>query len=397
MPSEGNPFTEQIEVEYFVGREELLKQFHNDLNGLKAQHPNHQYVAGLNGTGKTTYLAKLVELAKTGNFLTAMPTLDQQVVARPHVSKIMRELIRELQVRLAGNYLDDWDSGGKSKHFYHPRSEELDSDRLRQDFQTIEKFMKEAGIPGAVICIDEGQRIDGRALSALKNSLQHLRSYLIVLSIRLVTDAGGAVAAGRNWLDVKVSSEAEGDLGASRFYVTGVSLGPFDTDDEAAQCIKRRLDGNIIQFDDDVIARIGRISSRLPKHIISISNTLYNEALKAGKYAVGTALLNQTFRNMYQKQVQEAMILLNNAPATTRSAFKGLLQLRQPATATEIAARLYPTADAEVQAPIADGIQVALEKVSALPSVTFLSKADDHFDVPDPAYVYALELALGMV
>lgn len=399
MPQEGNPFIEQAGVEYFVGREELLKQFKNDLNGLKAKLPNHQYVAGRQGTGKTTYLSKLVTMGKAEGFLTAMPSLDQQVPSRGHISKIMRAIVRELQERLNANYLDDWDSGSKSKYFSHPRSEELDSDRMRQDFQTIEKLMKEANVPGVVVCIDEGQRIDGRALSALKNSLQHSNSYLIVLSIRLATDARGAIAEGRRWLEAKVGAEAEGDIGASRFYVTGVPIGPFDTDDEAALCVKRRLMDNTIQFDDEVIARIGRISKRLPNDIILICNNLYNHALKAETTIVKADLLNQTFRNMYRNQVEEAMSLLSNATANTKLGFKGLLLLRQPATSKEIAVQMQPAADADQQATVADAIQFSLDRVSnsfPLASSTFLRKVEDRFDVPDSIYAYAFELTLGM-
>jgi len=166
---------------------------------LRESHPNHQYVAGIQGTGKTTYLSKLVEISKAEGFLTAMPALEQAAASRAHVSTIMWKLVRELQDRLNGNYLEDWEAGSKSKYFSMPRSEDLDSNRLQEDFKKIEKLMKENKIPGAVICIDEGQRIDGRALSVLKNSLQSLKSYLIVLSYgwqrtkeeRLLKDAGG--------------------------------------------------------------------------------------------------------------------------------------------------------------------------------------------------------------
>lgn len=400
MPKEGNPFIEQTGVEYFVGREELLKQFKNDLKGLKAKLPNHQYVAGLQGTGKTTYLSKLVDLAKAEGFLTAMPSLDQQAPSRGHISKIMRAIVHELQQRLNVNYLDDWDAGSKSKYFSHQKSDELDSDRLRQDFQIIERLMKEAGIIGAVICIDEGQRIDGRALSALKNSLQHLKTYLIVLSIRLATDSRGAVAEGRRWLEAKVGAEAEGDIGASRFYVTGVPIGPFDTDDEAALCIKRRLTDNAIQFDEQVINRIGRISRRLPNDIILICNNLYNHAFKCGARVVTSELLNQTFRSMYRNQVEEAMSLLNNATATTKLGLKGLLILRQPATAKEIAVQMQPGADSDLQATIAEAIQLNLDRIHKafpLSSTTFLRKVENRFDVPDPVYAYAFELTLGLI
>lgn len=64
-----NPFTEQIEdINYFVGRDKLLNDFRAYLRGLKDGRANHQYVAGLHGTGKTHYLYKLAEMASEEKF-----------------------------------------------------------------------------------------------------------------------------------------------------------------------------------------------------------------------------------------------------------------------------------------------------------------------------------------
>jgi hypothetical protein len=398
MTQDFNPFIEQIVVEYFVGREYKLKQFRGDLSGLKAKMPNHQYIAGVNGTGKTSYLAKLVEIAKGDGFIAVMPTLDAQSLSYGHVTTIMRSVVVGLQEQKGDHVpqiVNDWDSGKDSKYFYHPRAEELKGDRVRQDFEKLAALMKEANIPGAVICIDEGQRIDGRAMSALKNALQHLSSYLVVLSWRLLSDAGGAVAAGRLELDTKASTEAEGDIGASRFYVTGVPLGPFDTDQEAAQCIQRRLVDNTIQFDDEVVARIGRIASRLPKTMVLFANNVYQNAQKDAVQLVRSPLLNQTFRNMYPKEVMAAVTLLDNSPTGVRSALRGLLELRQASKPATIATHLYPGTKPELLSNLVDGIQGNLDRVCN--SSSFCVKTQDRYEIPNPVDAYALELALGTV
>ena len=50
-----NPFTETKAGKYFVGREEEIDQFKYYLNGLRSGNPNHFYVAGVHGTGKTFF------------------------------------------------------------------------------------------------------------------------------------------------------------------------------------------------------------------------------------------------------------------------------------------------------------------------------------------------------
>ncbi|HEY3103192.1 MAG TPA: ATP-binding protein [Pyrinomonadaceae bacterium] len=398
MPHEFNPFTEQIVVEYFVGREYKLKQFRGDLSGLRAKMPNHQYIAGLNGTGKTSYLAKLVEIARDDGFLAVMPTLDAQSLSYSHISTIIRSIVAALEEQWGEHVpkiVSDWDAGKDSKYFYLPRTDELKSDRVRQDFEKLANLMKEAKIPGAVICIDEGQRIDGRAMSALKNALQQLNSYLVVLSWRLVSDTGGAVAAGRLELDTKATNEAEGDIGASRFYVTGIPIGPFETDQEAVDCIRRRLLDNVIQFDDEAIVRIGRIAKRLPKTMILIANNLYQSAQKDGVQVVTTELLNQTFRNMYQKEVMEAVTLLDTSPGGVKSALRGLLALRQPANPAAIATHLYPGTKPELLIDSIDGIRSNLDR--ACGSSSFCIKTQDRYDIPNSIHAYALELTLGIV
>jgi hypothetical protein len=252
--------------------------------------------------------------------------------------------------------------------------------------------MKESRIPGAVVCIDEGQRIDGRAMSAIKNALQHSKSYLIILSLRLVTDEGGADKAGRLILDTKAASEAEGDIGASRFYVTGVPIGPFDTDQEAAQCIRRRLIYNTIAFDDDVISRIARIAGRIPKNMIRLSNNVYSDAQNDSTQVVNVALLNHTFDRVYRSEVVEAVTVLDSTSAAATSALRGLLELRQPATAAVVTTHLYPSATGDLQTTLTESVQSNLDRLCKVSG--FVIRTQDRFGIPGPVHAYALELAL---
>lgn len=392
---EFNPFTEQVAVRYFVGREDELTNFRTDLSGLRAKMPNHQFVAGVNGSGKTWYLAKLVEIAESEGFVAAMPTLDAQSLARGHVDSVMRAVVAAVAKRLDESLplVDDWDKGAESTYFQHPRSTEVHSDRVRNDFETLARILAEANIAGAVICIDEGQRIDGRAMSALKNALQHVNSFLVVLSLRLVSDERGAATEGRLLLETKAVNEAEGDVGAARFYVNGVSLGPFSTDAEVDACIRRRLEDHTIDFLEDVISRISRLSGRVPKTIVNISNAVYDAAQKSKKSVADIAVLNSSFIGLHGAQFAAATTLVEGMAQSSRMALSALVQLRAPASATDIAQHLYPTVTPQLRVGLIDAVETGLTRICS-PGAP-CKKTDDKFEIATPVDAYALELALG--
>ena len=399
MPNDFNPFTETLVSEYFVGREDQLRVFRTNLNGLRQKVPSHVFVAGLEGTGKSWYLAKLAEIAQSEDFLAPPPeSLDPKSFgARAHISTILRSLIGAVENHSKDHSLSivaDWDKGKDSRLFQHPRADDLNTARINQDFETLARIMKEEKIPGAVVCVDEGQRIHGLALSALKNALQRLNSFLIVLSLRIVSDENGAVAAGRDLLNDRAATEAEGDMGASRFFVNGVPLGPFDTDEEADRCIEKRLVDNVITFDGDVVRRIGRINDRVPKSMIRFAHRIYNDALGDGSKVVDVGLLNKAFRRSddYRTKVADALMLIENSSENVRAPLRGLLELRQPATAATIAGKLYPRAESEMLEILSASFKSALDRVCS--DVGYCTKSEDRYDIPDPVYAYALELAL---
>lgn len=399
MPNDFNPFTETLVSEYFVGREDQLRVFRTNLNGLRQKVPDHFFVSGLEGTGKSWYLARLVEIAESENFLAPAPVLldPKTFGARTHISTILSSMIRGLERHSKDHSLSivaDWEKGKDSRLFQYPRVDDLNTSRINQDFETLERMMKEERIPGAVVCIDEGQRIHGLALSALKNALQRLNSFLIVLSLRIVSDENGAVAAGRELLNERAATEAEGDMGASRFFVNGVPLGPFDTDEEAARCVEKRLVDNVITFDGEVVRRIGRINDRVPKSMIRFAHRVYNDAQGEGLQSVDVALLNKAFRSSddYRSKVVEAVKLVENSSENIRAPLRGLLELQQPATAATIAGKLYPRAESEMLEILAASFQSALDRVCS--DVGFCKKSEDRYNIPDAVYAYALELAL---
>jgi hypothetical protein len=148
-----NPFTESPAGKYFVGRENQLREFRLHLEGLKEKSPSHMYVAGVHGTGKTSYLVRLVNLASEHNIIGVLSNLDEST-PRENISSVIRALLEGVQQRFisAGqnriSLVDDWDRGPTSTLFQHPRIDRLSSDHVRQDFETIKRILRDLRFQG---------------------------------------------------------------------------------------------------------------------------------------------------------------------------------------------------------------------------------------------------------
>ncbi|MBI3659216.1 hypothetical protein HY230_01925 [Candidatus Acetothermia bacterium] len=254
-------------------------------------------------------------------------------------------------------------------------------------------FIRAPTPKGTIICIDEGQRIGAHALSALKNVLQHFQYFLIVLSLRLVDDTGGAIPAGRNLLDDKARA-AEGDYGASRFFSTGIAMGPFSTDNEASNCLKRRLKNNAIQFDNSVIQRVIGITGRVPREMISLAMFLHDFGSERKLSLIKIEHLREVFCHQHVSEVNEAKTLCNNVSDMTRQALAGLVQMQKPASAEEIVHYKYSSSSEETKKRLVQSFNNELTRVSR--QAPRLVKIADNtaYQIADTARAYALEIAL---
>lgn len=391
-----NPFTENTAGEYFVGRESALLQFSISLNGLAEKRPSHIYVAGVHGTGKTSFLQKLSEISREKGFLGVVLTLDERHRGYDHVAKLLRAIIAGVDDRIqttgtVRKFLSaDWEKGKESSIFYHPRADQIESDYVHRDLLKLRSLMHDSGIAGAVICIDEGQRITPDALSSLKNALQGIDTFLIVISLRLVQDSGGAVGAGRALLDEK-AREAEGDFGASRFFLHGVPMGAFETESEAAECIRRRLEGNAISFDDDVIGAICKITGRIPREVISFSSQLYSKVVDAEKSVADMILLRDAFAAINRADFRQAQALWSSTAALEKEVIKSLLSFSGPASLDDIMRQFGDIPDVARDA-VVTGVAGALDRLQK--NMPFCQITEAGFEIRSPAYRYALELAI---
>ncbi|WP_310718387.1 ATP-binding protein [Streptomyces lydicus] len=382
---------QQVAGEYFVGREGQLKQFHGSLDGLKSGKPHHFYIAGPTGSGKTSYLQKLVDIANTEGTLGVMPTLDYAVPAYDHIATIVKAVAKAIDAKAGSkNLARDWDKGADSIHFHLPRIDRILSGELQSDLTFLQEESNGIELPKVVVCIDEGQRIEAAALSALKNVLQHVDDFLLILSLRVVDEKTGVVGAGRAILDRK-ATDAEGDYGASRFFAKGIALGPFDTEREGKCCVTRRLADNEISFTEELISIIVDIAGSLPRRIIEFSSEIYEHVAEAGSNLATEEVLQKIFKVRHGDIFARALELRSQLSDSAQSALKVMLSSGRPVKADELSAKLYPGVPVQAASTLANALKGDLDRAC---QSGFCMDIDGQYRIGDPLRRYALRLAL---
>ncbi|MBV9141050.1 MAG: ATP-binding protein [Pseudonocardiales bacterium] len=387
-----NPFHEGAAGKYFVGRDDQLKRFTRALTALRKAEPAHLYVAGVNGRGKTSCLEKLVEMARESDILAVRVALDGGVRAQQQILAMFEKLLRkvdEIHKEMAGapRLIAEWKQSSGSP-FHLPGSGRLQNDHLLQDLTHVRDVIAELGFRHLVLCIDEGERIEPYALSALKNALLELKEYLVVLSVRLAEDHGDPVRAGKLKLE-EIAAAADRDLGAARLFVGGVGLGSF-TAEQARYCITRRLEDNAIRFDDAVIDLIVRVAEGLPDRIISYAHQVYDRTEAAETDIATVEIFRQTFVALHKLELDEANALSAQSTSSDRRTLRELARHDVPLTPLDLARKLYADASADVLEPVADALRGVLDRVGD----TFCVSTDGRYLVPDPVRRYALEISM---
>jgi AAA ATPase domain len=405
----GNPFIEQIPGDLFVGREEELRQVQTALDGLAAGAPGHTYVAGLHGTGKTALLNKIVELARTSGFIALRMTLSDasesgkqtDLLGPEAVMKIAGGIVEEVERRLRSSgqtdaLLVDWQQGTASQLFRTPRAGGSDSDALLADLATLSGHVEKTGARGIVVCIDEGQRLAPSALSTLKNALQQHSGVLVFIALRLATAEVGSKKAGRVLLD-ELAERAEGDIGASRLFTSGIGMGPFANDDEALRCIAQRLKRSHIDFAPAVSREIVKLARRVPRDIIFYGNKVWQAASyrasgeAEARFFADEALLEAAFREEHPAELEEAETVVASLSNLKLTVLRALVTTQGSASAADIARRLSQNEvdlDMHTRAVSAEFEDMARD-------LRALDQLDDVFVVSSPVDLFALKLALG--
>lgn len=382
---------------YFVGREAELKTLSQCLAGLAAGQPSHAFVAGVHGTGKSSFLDKAVAIAKSEGFVGAETRLDDGASAIVSIRKILRATVVAVEdsCNNSARLVDDWDSGAQSTFFRQAKSSELDSDAVLADLKNLSDIARDNGAQGIVLCIDEGQRVPPAAITALKNALERESRILVILSLRLVTEEVGARKGGRALLD-EIASGAEGDYGASRLFVTELGMGPFATSEEAHRCITKRLEDNTVDFDFTVIQDICDLSERVPREIISYANKVWTLASQAGGSSpVATSeTLAAVFREVHILETDRALGVVSRLSGLKQTILRTLLTLGGRASIEDLVGLLHDerAGEREVLERAVEGELADLE--AQIHGLTRQPGHQDTFEIPRSIDVFALRLAL---
>ncbi|MGH3913682.1 MAG: ATP-binding protein, partial [Pseudonocardiaceae bacterium] len=180
-----NPFHEGAAGKYFVGRDDQLRRFTRALTALRNAEPAHLYVAGVNGRGKTSYLEKLVEMARQSGILAVRVALDGAVRAQQQIPAMFEKLLRkidEIHVEKVGapRLIAEWKQLSGSP-FHLPGSERLQNDHLLQDLGRFQAVDASAASNSIVLSFSEGLSQSsvcrGRPLSSKPDNYR-LRSVL---------------------------------------------------------------------------------------------------------------------------------------------------------------------------------------------------------------------------
>jgi len=394
-----NPFNVDFPAgKFFVGREHQLTQLRELLGSLSRGIPSNLFVVGKGGEGKTSYLEKILEEARNLNILAFRCNIDIGQSAEQNIDTLMRALLREFQEKTEQEgFEDDWKSG-KESTFRIARLNEIRSDDLALDFERIRKMLNDAKIKACVVCIDEGQRIHPITLSALKNALQSVKSgYMIVLSLLNDPDVPGVIGdvdnekAGREILNELASRS--GDPGASRFFQNTTPLGLFDTQKEAEECIKRRLENNIIQFTQPAIELIVSTMRRHPRKMIILAQRVYNMAKDSSQREVEEDMVLEAFKMEYRQLIREAKELSENWSGFTTEIFYELAKSNTGMTAIEIVKKIYQNLENSLLDSVSGSAQTELDKLC---KTKFCEKLDGGvYFIREPEYSYTLKLILG--
>ena len=302
--------------------------------------------------------------------------------------ELLRKVDQVQQQQVGACYLvEEWKQPSGSR-FRLPGAERLQNDHLLQDLSYVSDTVAKMGFQGLVLCIDEADRIDPYALSALKSALLSINSYLVVLSVRLAEDHGDPIRAGRLRLEA-IATKADRDLGAARIFVGGIGLGSF-TPAQARQCIELRLRGNTIHFGDNVIDLIARVAGGLPDRIIAYAHKVYDRVEAANANTADVESFRQVFIEEHQVELDEARALRAQSTSFECRMLRELAKGDSPATPLDLARKLHPGLPADVLESVVDGLRSVLDRLSG----SLCTRNEGRYFISDPVRRYALEISM---
>jgi hypothetical protein len=392
-----NPFGEAIDTKFFVGRGEELRRVDGILAGINNGYPAHGFVAGLHGTGKTFFIAKAIEAAHRAGLGADQTAFDEKSMTtttaqlRAVLSATARAvddgLGRTSNLRVA---VRDLSRGEHSALFVSSKQQDISGDAFRSDLQKMQELLATDGIAGVLVCIDEGQRILPSALSTLKNSIQAMNRFALLIALRLSTETPSVEEAGRSLLNTK-AADAEGDFGASALFSVPVAMGPFENDAEAIGCIQTRLRNNSITFSEPVLHQIPEMTGRFPRRMMELCAPLWAKADALNVSEVNVALLHEIFTQKFTLEVNALGAVCSQITESGRRILRLLATKRKPLTQQAIIDALFSAISGIGLEYAKSGTKHDLEQLAR--SGVIIEVADT-YEMASPAHGFAAKLAL---
>jgi len=383
-----NPFlADKPAHEYFVGREEELKELRRYLGQARGGKPSNLYIVGGGGDGKTSFLLKAIEEAEQQGLLAVFLTIDGTMTQLGLVSVLIESILEKL-ARKSGDKerLRDFrrKDGNPSRFFRLPNCTDISTKYLKDDLGTVLEHCKKNGVPAVIFCLDEGQNlriINGQLLAHLRGAIQELgEGFMIVLSS----------------LEDIMPEVSEKYVGVDRFFPNRLTLGPFGSDDEARLCIKRRLEDLPITFSSSTIDLVVRISGRHPREIIDISHHAFNDAIDSSVTVVTDDMVDAVIRTKFRDKVTWLEEQLGKLMPDERDTLCELVVAGGKATVREIAVDLCDTCNEKVirrmiSALTADFAGLYERGICKRVGESEKPEAEEQYEIIDPMSVYILE------
>lgn len=383
-----NPFlADKPAHEYFVGREEELKELRRYLDQACGGKPSNLYIVGGGGDGKTSFLLKAVEEAEQQGLLAVFLNIDVKMTQLKLVSMLIESILEKLAKKSGEEeHLRDFrrKDGNPSRFFRLPNGSDVITKYLKDDFETVLQLCKQNSIPAVVFCFDEGQNlriINGQLLAHLRGAIQELgEGFMIVLSS----------------LEDIMPEVSEKYVGVDRFFPNRLTLGPFGNDNEARLCIKRRLEGLPIAFSPLAIDLIVRISGRHPREIIRISHSVFNDAIDSNVTVVNDDMVDAVIRTKFRDKVIWLEEQLGKLIPDEQDTLRELVVAGGKATVRKIATNICDTGNEKlirrmISALTADFAGLCECGICRRIGEPGKLDAEEQYEIIDPMSVYILE------
>ena len=395
-----NPFNENRTAAgpHFVGREEELGLLDEALSAAGTGDSVGLMVPGVHGSGKSSFLGE-AELRCLAQHL--LPVRVQAIASMTNVA-VVSSLLRKaaqgadaIPTSLTDSLVACLAPNQQGPAFQVPKADILTPDLVVEDLTLVQDFARTRGLRGMALLIDEAQYCDAELFQVIRYITHAMDGVAVLMAVRVPSAPYGALRAGEDWLRHTLG-QALGDPGTERLFQDMAALGPFE-EDEGLECIERRLSMPDVRvsFSDDLCRAVVSLSGRVPREIVRICRTIYQEALRKTRVHAGLSDLEPAYRKVHGGAIVAAERRISQLGESRERLLKEIVTSAGPVTVDSLARKLHPglhrsnpEGAAEAVRSQVDALMMTCGSVQVLP--------DLRYAVTDEVGRAAVKLALRM-